>query len=175
MRLSVLCRSRPRQDARLLKRHLSVSVLRSASQERSLYSLRSSLMKPLSHFHQVLRAHLYTRAKGEIANMPVPQGGGRERRFRQRRCHQLMAVARAPTTRCLRVPSSSENNVGNGELFVIGLHGSGEAIARFLKDWEVAKVALSCHTALDMLVHESYEVERTRGWFGFLNEPSPVS
>ena len=40
--------------------------------------------------------------------------------------------------------SSSENNVGNGALFVIGLHGSGDAIALFLRDWEVAKVALSC-------------------------------
>ena len=37
--------------------------------------------------------------------------------------------------------SSSENNVGNGALFVIGLHRSGEAIAHFLQDWEVAKVA----------------------------------
>ena len=47
--------------------------------------------------------------------------------------------------------SSSENNVGNGALFVIGLLGSVDAIALFLQDWEVAKVALSCHTALDML------------------------
>ena len=38
--------------------------------------------------------------------------------------------------------SPSENNVGNGALFVIGLHGSGDAIAHFLQDWEVAKVAL---------------------------------
>ena len=37
--------------------------------------------------------------------------------------------------------SSSENNVGNGALFVIGLHGSGDAIALFRQDWEVAKVA----------------------------------
>ena len=29
--------------------------------------------------------------------------------------------------------SSSENNVGDGALFVIGLHGSGDAIAHFLK------------------------------------------
>ena len=34
--------------------------------------------------------------------------------------------------------SSSENNVGNGALFVIGLHGSGDVIAHFLQDWEVA-------------------------------------
>ena len=31
--------------------------------------------------------------------------------------------------------SSSENNVGNGALFVIGLHRSGDAIAHFLQDW----------------------------------------
>ena len=37
--------------------------------------------------------------------------------------------------------SSSENNVGNGALFVIGLHGSCDAIALFLPDWEVTKVA----------------------------------
>ena len=43
--------------------------------------------------------------------------------------------------------SSSENNVG-GALFVIGLHRSVDAIALFLQDWEVAKVALSCHVAL---------------------------
>ena len=63
--------------------------------------------------------------------------------------------------------SSSENNVGNGVLFVIGLHGSGDTIAHFLQDWEAAKVALSCHKALDMLCQELYEVERRRGWFGF--------
>ena len=37
--------------------------------------------------------------------------------------------------------SSSENNVGNGALFVIRLHRSGGAIAHFLQDWEVAKVS----------------------------------
>ena len=62
--------------------------------------------------------------------------------------------------------SSDENNVGNGALFVIGLHGSGDAIALFLQDWEVAKVAF-CHTALDMLCQELHDVERRRGWFGF--------
>ena len=46
--------------------------------------------------------------------------------------------------------SSSENNVCNGALFVIGLHGSGDVIAHFLQDWEVAKVALSCQKALDI-------------------------
>ena len=63
--------------------------------------------------------------------------------------------------------SSSENNVGNGALLVIRLHGSGDAIALCLQDSEVAKVALSCRIALDMLCQESFEVERRRGWFGF--------
>ena len=63
--------------------------------------------------------------------------------------------------------SPSENNMINGALFVIGLHGSGDAIAYFLQDWEVAKVALSCHIALDMLSQEMHEADRRRGWFGF--------
>ena len=63
--------------------------------------------------------------------------------------------------------SSSENNVGNEAFFVIGLHGSCDKITLFLQDWEVAKVALSCQKALDMLCQELYEVERRRGWFGF--------
>ena len=63
--------------------------------------------------------------------------------------------------------SAKENNVGNDELFVIGLYRSGDAIALFLQDWEAAKVALSCHIALDMLCQELHDVERRRGWFGF--------
>ena len=63
--------------------------------------------------------------------------------------------------------SSDGNNVGDDALFVIGLHGSGDTIALFLQDWEVAKVALSCHIALDMLCQELHGVERRRGWFGF--------
>ena len=53
--------------------------------------------------------------------------------------------------------------VSNEALYVIGLHGSGDKISRYFQDWEVAKVALSCHTALDMLCQELYEVERRRG------------
>ena len=56
-------------------------------------------------------------------------------------------------------------------LFVIGLHGPGDVIAHFLQDGEVAKVALSCHVALDMLCQELYEVERRRGRFGFRARP----
>ena len=36
--------------------------------------------------------------------------------------------------------SSSENNVVNDALFVIGLHGSGDTTALFFHEWEVAKV-----------------------------------
>ena len=39
----------------------------------------------------------------------------------------------------------------NDALHVIRLHGSGDKISLFLQDWELAKVALSCHMALDML------------------------
>ena len=43
---------------------------------------------------------------------------------------------------------ASENDiVSNEALHVIGLHGSGDKISRYLQDWEVAKVAPSSHTA----------------------------
>ena len=50
---------------------------------------------------------------------------------------------------------SREGNVGNDVLHVIGLYGPGK-ISLFLQDWELAKVALSCHMALDMLCQEMY-------------------
>ena len=34
---------------------------------------------------------------------------------------------------------------------------SGEKISLFLEDWELARVALSCHIALDMLCQEMHE------------------
>ena len=43
----------------------------------------------------------------------------------------------------------------NEALHVIGLHGSGDKICLFLQDWELAKVASSCHMALDILCQES--------------------
>ena len=52
--------------------------------------------------------------------------------------------------------------MSNEAIYVIGLHGSGDAIALFLQDCEVAKVALSCHIALDMLCQGLHEVERRR-------------
>ena len=59
------------------------------------------------------------------------------------------------------------DNVSNEALYVIGLHGSGDTISRYLQDWEVAKVALSFHIASDLLCQELYEVGRRRDWFGF--------
>ena len=59
------------------------------------------------------------------------------------------------------------DNVSNEALHVIGLHGSGDKVSRYLQDWEVARVALSCHVALDMPCQELYEVDRRRDWFGF--------
>ena len=50
---------------------------------------------------------------------------------------------------------SREGNVCNDALHVIGLHGG--KISLFLQDWELAKVALSCHMALDMLCQEMHE------------------
>ena len=49
-------------------------------------------------------------------------------------------------------------NVSNEALHVIGLYGPGDKISLFFKDWELAKMALSCHMALDMLCQEMHEV-----------------
>ena len=38
-----------------------------------------------------------------------------------------------------------------------GCVGFGDKISLFLKDWELAKVALSCRMALDMLCQEMHE------------------
>ena len=48
--------------------------------------------------------------------------------------------------------------MSNDALHVIGLSGPGDKISLFLKDWELAKVALSCHMALAMLCQEVHEV-----------------
>ena len=52
---------------------------------------------------------------------------------------------------------SRKGNVCNDALHVIGLYGPGEKIFLFLQDWELAKVALSCHVALDMPCQEMNE------------------
>ena len=52
---------------------------------------------------------------------------------------------------------SREDNVCNDPLHVIGLYGPGDKISLFLQDWELAKVALRCHMAQDMLCQEMHE------------------
>ena len=54
---------------------------------------------------------------------------------------------------------SEDEHVYNEALHVFGLHGPGDKISLslFLKDWELAKVALSCHMALGMLCQELHE------------------
>ena len=42
-------------------------------------------------------------------------------------------------------------------LHIIGLYGLGDKISLILQDWELAKVALSCHTALGMLCQDMNE------------------
>ena len=49
---------------------------------------------------------------------------------------------------------SREGNVSNDALHVIWLCGPGDKISLFLQDWELAKVVLSCHMALDMQCQE---------------------
>ena len=49
---------------------------------------------------------------------------------------------------------SREGNVCNDALHVIGLCGPGDKISLRWEDWELAKVALTCHMALDMLCQE---------------------
>ena len=53
--------------------------------------------------------------------------------------------------------ASREGNVSNEALHVIGLLGPGDRISLFLQYWELARVASSCHMALDMLCQEMHE------------------
>ena len=41
-----------------------------------------------------------------------------------------------------------------GPLKSLGLDWSSEVVALFLKDWELGRVALSCHVAMDLLCQE---------------------
>ena len=52
---------------------------------------------------------------------------------------------------------SRGDNVCNEALHVTGLYGPGTKVSLFLKDWELAKVALSCLMALDLLCQEMHE------------------
>ena len=80
-----------------------------------------------------------------------------------------LSSARVEVRKCGSEASddSQADNVSNEALYVIGLHGSGDKISLCLQDLEMAKVALSCHMALDMLCQEMHELEKRRGWFGF--------
>ena len=49
------------------------------------------------------------------------------------------------------------HNVESLALSVMVQDQSGEKISLFLEDWELARVALSCHIALDMLCQEMPE------------------
>ena len=53
--------------------------------------------------------------------------------------------------------------MSNEALHVIGLYGPGDKISLFLKDWELVKVALSCHVALDMLCQGMLRLGRCCG------------
>ena len=53
--------------------------------------------------------------------------------------------------------SSSVSRENNGALHVIGLCGLGDKISLLLKDWELARVALSCHIPLDVLCQEMHD------------------
>ena len=65
----------------------------------------------------------------------------------------------------------SRRQRGNDALHVIGLHGPGDKISFFLKDWDLAWVALSCHMALDMLCQEMHEA----WWWGDAAERPAVT
>ena len=62
-------------------------------------------------------------------------------------------------------------NVCNDALRVIGLYGPGGKISLFLQDRELAKVAFSCHMALDMLCKEMHEA----WWSGDATERPAVT
>ena len=53
--------------------------------------------------------------------------------------------------------ASCKSNMCIDALLVVGLRGPGDRISLFFKDLELAKVALSCHVALDMLCQEVHE------------------
>ena len=48
-----------------------------------------------------------------------------------------------------------EHNVDNLAPEVVGQNWSSEVISLFLEDWEVGRVALSCHLSMDFLCQET--------------------
>ena len=59
-------------------------------------------------------------------------------------------VETSSETESLSTTSFRDDNVFNVAWQISGLYGSRNKIALFLEDWDLAKVALSCHIALDM-------------------------
>ena len=62
----------------------------------------------------------------------------------------------------LRPIFASTKLVESLALHVLGLNWTGEKISLFLGDWELGRVALSCHIALDLLCQEMHEAS----WLG---------
>ena len=50
-----------------------------------------------------------------------------------------------------------EHNVGNLAVEVVGQNWSSEVISLFLEDWEVGRVAFSCHLSMDFLCQEKMD------------------
>ena len=64
-----------------------------------------------------------------------------------------------------------EQNVESLALEVIGQNWRGEMVSLFLEDWEVGRVALSCHMAMDLLCLEM----RDAFWVSSKSRVSPLS
>ena len=59
--------------------------------------------------------------------------------------------------------TSSESNTCKDALHVVGFHGPSDKISLFLKYWELAQVAPSCHMALNVLCQDMHEAWETCG------------
>ena len=53
--------------------------------------------------------------------------------------------------------SVTSTNVGNLAVEVVGQNWSSEVISLFLEDWEVGRVAFSCHLSMDLLCQEKMD------------------
>ena len=54
----------------------------------------------------------------------------------------------------LRLLEYHEHDVDNLSLEVVGQTWSSEVISLFFEDWEVGRVALSCHLSMDLLCQD---------------------
>ena len=65
-----------------------------------------------------------------------------------------------------------EHNVGTLAIEVVGQKWSSDVISLFLEDWEVGRVALSCHLSMDLSCQEMRdaceEELRVSGFSSFL-------